>query len=294
MCTFCTEHHFGDEWYFNLENFLFNKVYPDPEERARIKKDRIAHMCHQEWHEAHPKYALDEDLVRKSSAHRASQVVTLEDANRILDLAEESIKRQDTMIATARCACAMMRRGKIEYRCIFFGVPTLWSAEIGFQRYPKEGLTEFGGAQWSELRKEIRKEQRAPITAAEAKELFQEWDKQGLVHTVVTRGLFPMIDGFCNCERPICIRMRQRDLFNTSYPLVKGTSVAEINLAQCTRCRNCMEYCPFGAIFISKYSNDAAIDPLKCFGCGLCRVKCKPNAIRMVPRKQIPVAASLM
>lgn len=294
MCTFCLDHGFGEKWYHNLESFLFKKIYPEPQEQEEKKKERLEDMAAVEWRERHPAYARNAGFQREFFSSHAGQVVTLEDTLKILDLAEEAVKREDTLMASARCLCALMVRGKVEYRCIFFGVPLVWAAEVGYARYPREGLTEFGGAQWSELRSQLRKGQKVPLTAAEAKDMFREWDKKGLVHSLVTRGLFPLIDGFCNCERPICMRLRQREILDYPQALVKGHFVADIDPLRCTRCRNCMEYCQFGSVYISKYSETVTIDPAKCFGCGLCRVKCQPNAISMVPRERVPVAARLM
>ena len=295
MCTFCTEHGFGEEWYFNLDSMIFNKTFREPEEQEKARKERLHNLSHIEWEERHPRYSQDAEFQRRFFSESISQVVTLEDSEKILDLAEEATKREDTIIATARCLCNLMVRGKVDYRCIFFGVPLSLAAEVGYARYPREGLTEFGGADWRDIRDQLRKGQKIPLSAAEGKELFREWDKQGLVHNVVTRGIFPLIEGFCNCERPTCMRIRQREVLGDYAPaLVKGTYVAQVDPEKCTLCRNCMEYCQFGAVYISKYSNMVHVDATKCFGCGLCRVRCKPEAITMVPRKKIPVSADLI
>lgn len=295
MCTHCMEHGFGDKWYLDLEHFLYKKIYPTPEDQAEAKKARLDHMSHIEWQERHPKYARNPDFQRDFFVKDAAQVVTIEDADRIIDLAAEATKREDTIIATARCLCSLMVRGKMDYRCVFFGVPITLAAEVGYARYPKEGLTEFGGAQWRDIRNDLRKGQKIKLEASEVKEMMHDWDKKGLVHTVVTRGDFPLIEGFCNCERPICMRIRQREETpNCENAFVKGNFVAQIDTKKCNGCRNCMEYCQFGAIYVSKYSDLITIDPQKCFGCGLCRARCKAEAIEMVPRVQIPVTAESM
>lgn len=45
---------------------------------------------------------------------------------------------------------------------------------------------------------------------------------------------------------------------------------------------DCVEVCPFGAIFINEY-NVAEVDVLKCTGCGLCVKVCPKKLIRLVP-----------
>ncbi len=45
---------------------------------------------------------------------------------------------------------------------------------------------------------------------------------------------------------------------------------------------DCVEVCPFDAIFINQYGV-AEVDPLKCTGCGLCVKACPKNIIKLVP-----------
>ena len=292
MCTFCHEHGRGDKWYYNLENFLFKKVFPTPEEQEIVKKRRIEEMAEIEWRERHPnvvkdtKYQLD-----RSKTYRA-QVLTLDEVFKVLSVAEEAVKREDSFIMAGRCACALQSKAKFEYRCIFFGAPILWSASVGYGRYPQTGLTEFGGADWRELKREVRKGLKAPLKIEEAKELFIEWDKKGLVHDVVCRGLFPLIDGFCNCERPICGRMRNRETHQAIDQLRKGHFVARVNPEKCTSCGTCMDRCQFGAIYVSKWSEATSIESLKCFGCGLCATGCPNDAIQMVERDHVPIVVN--
>ncbi len=45
---------------------------------------------------------------------------------------------------------------------------------------------------------------------------------------------------------------------------------------------DCVEVCPFDAIYINKYGV-AEVDPMKCTGCGLCLKACPKNIIKLVP-----------
>lgn len=45
---------------------------------------------------------------------------------------------------------------------------------------------------------------------------------------------------------------------------------------------DCIEVCPFGAIYINKYGI-AEVDSLKCTGCGLCVKACPQKIIKLVP-----------
>ena len=257
---------------------------------ARQERQKDVMML--EWHYADKEYARNPQHISQR-LHGGSQVVTIEETRQIMQLAEEAVRREDTMIALARCGCALIHRGKTDWRCIFFGFPVAAAAEVGYGRYPRQGLTEFGGAQWRELRNEIRREQKVPLSAREAEDLFQEWDSKGLVHIVVTRTSGHLIEGFCNCETPYCNRLRWRAAYGLDDLALKGHFVARINPTACNDCRVCVDRCQFGAIHSSLWSAHTSIDSTKCFGCGLCRAACKKQAITLVPRENIPVASNL-
>jgi heterodisulfide reductase subunit A-like polyferredoxin len=61
----------------------------------------------------------------------------------------------------------------------------------------------------------------------------------------------------------------------------------------CEGCRRCMKVCQFGAIGFSAATRKTAIDPRRCYGCGICRAVCKTNAITLRDRRQSPLAARL-
>jgi MinD superfamily P-loop ATPase len=51
--------------------------------------------------------------------------------------------------------------------------------------------------------------------------------------------------------------------------------------------------CQFGAIGFSVDRRKAFIDPLRCHGCGVCRIGCEPGAIGLTPRSDHPIAHRL-
>jgi MinD superfamily P-loop ATPase len=54
-----------------------------------------------------------------------------------------------------------------------------------------------------------------------------------------------------------------------------------------------MRVCQFGAIGYSAANKKTFIDPLRCYGCGICRASCTKEAIQLHDRVSVPVAANL-
>jgi MinD superfamily P-loop ATPase len=59
----------------------------------------------------------------------------------------------------------------------------------------------------------------------------------------------------------------------------KGSKLATINEAKCTKCGLCREKCNFNAI-----TENLQIDPISCEGCGVCGFVCPANAITLTER----------
>jgi MinD superfamily P-loop ATPase len=59
----------------------------------------------------------------------------------------------------------------------------------------------------------------------------------------------------------------------------RGSKLAIINDAKCTECGLCREKCRFDAI-----TEDIKVDPIACEGCGVCTVVCPVNAITLTER----------
>lgn len=294
MCKLCEEHHgeHDEKWYLNFENYLFDKLFPSTEEQEQRKKTMLNTFVNFESLVCGEDYARNPDFLRKRhTSNWGMQVVTGEEALQILELAEEAMKREDSIVVVGHCPCMLSFRGVRDYRCIGFGMPVTMAMEAGYAKLPKEGLTEFGGAEWRELRVQLRKGAKVPLKIEEAKQLLPEWEKRGLYHAVGARGTFPLIDSICHCERPYCMLWRNRDIYGVNEAILKGHYVARIDQEQCTSCGACQQRCQFGAIYSS--ADITNVDPTRCFGCGLCRVGCKHEAIKMIPRQSVPAAREL-
>ena len=73
---------------------------------------------------------------------------------------------------------------------------------------------------------------------------------------------------------------------------IRGSNVA-VDWDLCTGCKACLKQCQFGAQFYSSTLSKVHIDPLRCFGCGVCRAVCPHDAIALIPREEHPEAAEL-
>ncbi len=81
----------------------------------------------------------------------------------------------------------------------------------------------------------------------------------------------------CDVEEPNDL-LFFRNTTVESHDLV-NQPVPEIDVAKCTFCRKCEEYCEFNAISIIPSVNYADVDPNLCHSCGACLHACKFDAI---------------
>ncbi|MBI2305574.1 MAG: 4Fe-4S binding protein [Chloroflexi bacterium] len=294
MCHLCTEHGRNEKWYLNFENFLFDKIFATPEAQETAKEKMIATFAETEWRYTDTQYVRNPDYLN-ARAHSGfgAQIATYEEAMQILELANEATRREDSMMVVGHCPCTLVYRGTRDYVCIGFGMPVSMSMKIGYGRLPKEGLTEFGGAEWRELRRQLRRDAKVPLKLEEARTLLKEWERKGLWHLVMGRGRLPLIEAICNCERPYCTYWRYRDVYGIKDYCLKSHYLARIDPEHCTNCGACVEQCQFGAVHTSLIADLTSIDPTKCFGCGICRAVCRRDAISMVSRESVPAARNL-
>ena len=295
MCHWCTEHAGRDErWYTTYENFLFDKIFPTPEEQEEVKRKIVATFIETEWRYSQPQYIRNKEyLVSRTQMGFGSQMITKEEMKRILDLAFEATEREDSLVVVGHCPCRLVYDGVRDYCCIGFGVPVTMSMEVAYGRLPREGLTEFGGAEWRELRRELRKGAKVPLKREEVAELIDDWERRGLWHLIMSRGRAPLIEAICNCERRYCTYWRNREQTGVKEYALKGHYISRIDPLKCIQCGACVEMCQFGAISNSRIAYTVDIDVTKCFGCGLCRAVCLHDAISLVPREEIPAASNL-
>lgn len=135
------------------------------------------------------------------------------------------------------------------------------------------------------------------LTVEEALRLTDKAEEEGQVHTWINSSF--MHNRFmCNCCDDCCIVWAPLTQHGVSVGkrLAKSRFQSEVNSTKCAGdCPDCVDRCLFNAIEIKMVPGfskpRAVIDPEKCWGCGLCVLKCQPGALSMKlvrPLEHIP------
>ncbi|MEM2133568.1 MAG: hypothetical protein QW261_09540 [Candidatus Jordarchaeaceae archaeon] len=278
MCDFCTKHGTGKYWYQWASRYARQMYHRRRTDRkvsgaggtaqleaqmglAAIEAIQAKNLNPEKFPEL---VAKVNQLARVTNS---GQVITLEDAKTMIDLASP--------IAFIACDCRRQLHGYIErdlskMTCLGLGV--------GMFRWEREPSRYVAGVHF--------------VSDKEAKKWLETWDKKGMVHSLMTFGLrdgAPYIGGLCNCTYPDCISIRWRRDYGIEQ-LIKGERVAVITHPEkCNGCFQCVSRCQFGAITANIRSEKPYIDLTKCFGCGLCATGCKRQVIELVDRRNFEV-----
>jgi len=288
MCEFCTEHGEGQKWYLQMKNYAEELLHED---LSSAQKEAANAETRLEWNlrffenfvipaiggvpatrgymtgapaDTPPQapQMTEEQIVAEWKVVHFGQVLPIEDAEQVLDLVS-SITRMP-------CGCRFISIGKTDKRyCIGLGIDN-WGV-LG--KYPD-------AASSLEV---LDKEQ--------ARSILEEYDKEGLVHTVWT-GVAPYTMGLCNCDRD-CMAYKGYIEEGGPASFFRGEYVCQVDWDLCTGCKSCMAQCQFGAQFYSSALEKVYVDPQRCFGCGLCRAACPQEAIELIAREEHPEAAGL-
>ena len=196
---------------------------------------------------------------------QGSQIVALEDADKVLELSSP--------IGLIACICrkgirAIDERNEHEYTCMGMGVGML-----KWERWPERYK---GGV--------------AFVNIDEAKEWNHEMDRRGFVHILMLFGA-PFIGGFCQCDYPDCGALRNAVDFGLGS--IKGHHVAMVDYDKCNGCGICAQRCQWGALKFEVTTEKANVDIFKCYGCGLCQTGCPRGAIKLEPRVNVPAVAEV-
>lgn len=288
MCQFCIEHGEGKKWYLQMKNYsdilLHEELSSEQKEISGVKtraewrnlvfedfvKPAIGDLSvpqvdiaeEQEKAEV-PEIQLNEDeIVARRMLVRFGQVLPIEDIEKIIDMVDS--------ITRLPCGCRYITTGKTDKRyCFGIGVDT--AGILG--QYPD------AASSLEVLEKD------------DAKSLFQKYDEEGLIHSIWT-DITPYVAGLCNCDRD-CLNYDEY-IVKGGYPwFFRAEYICEVDWDLCTGCKECMKQCQFGDMFYSSTLSKVFIDPTRCFGCGVCRIACPENAIKLIPRSRNPEASNL-
>jgi len=124
------------------------------------------------------------------------------------------------------------------------------------------------------------------VTLAEVLAILDEADSRFLVARPWRSDDRSTTIGICFCCDDCCGYFRDPD-----ERCDKGELLAVTDLTACTHCGACVDVCYFGARAMS--GDRLAVDPERCYGCGLCAGVCPESCIRMVPLQPNPMQALL-
>lgn len=280
MCEFCHKHGEGKKWYLQAKNY--SEDFLNDIKRRKFVGDFLSHpeklnqsLVQVGGIQRLPSFVgavLTPFLANRQKRVHFGQVVPIEDIEQIFSFVNSIVR--------VACICRKAKLGSEQRYC------------YGISMAPQEG-------KFAQIVREIDADYLTgpdtmgleQLTKEEALASFRQHEKEGLCHTVWTFHT-PFIGGICNCDRSDCLAMRLT--VTHGFPVMfRAEYVAEPNPELCNGCRQCMRVCQFGAISYSAASEKIAIDPLRCYGCGICRANCTKNAILLQERSTIPVASSL-
>ncbi len=280
MCEFCHKHGEGKKWYLRAENYSEDLL--SDLKRRRFISDFFSHAKYQpegrkdlaRWR-ALPglvRSILLPHMVGRQKKVHFGQVLPIEDVERIFAFVSSVVRLP--------CICRHINLGTEQRFC--YGISLAPQEGAMFKIIKETDMDYLTGPDTSGLEE---------LTKEEALENFRQYEKEGLCHTVWTF-VTPFIGGICNCDRSDCGAMQAT--VTSGFPVMfRSEYVAGVNPELCNGCRQCMRACQFGAIGYSAANKKVIMDPLRCYGCGICRASCTKDAIQLHDRASVPAAANL-
>lgn len=183
----------------------------------------------------------------------------------------EAVAQKAAIIAVVRCVCRTVMKG-----C----------------GHPLDVCFVFdAGAEFALRRGTGRK-----IGIDEAHSIFDRSAQEGLVPQAMNRA---KVAHLCFCCADCCIFFEPYAKFG--YRLIAPSRYqAVVDEGLCNGCQECVERCQFDAIDMRQTASSrilkAFVAPEKCYGCGVCAIKCSPVAMRLKvvrPALHIPQTNSL-
>jgi len=284
MCEFCTKHGEGKKWYLQMKNYsdeLLHQQLSPTQKELTMAGTRLEWMTHFFEHSVVPAITgvskkaegpeptqaaevqrREDEIVKAQKVKSFGQVLPIEDVQEVIDIVD-SITRMP-------CGCRFATTGKTDKRYCF---------GLGVDKWGVLGKFPDAASSLEVLENE------------EAKSIFRQYDDEGLIHTVWTAAT-PYVFIMCNCDRD-CREYKGYIEERGAPTFFRAEYVSQIDWELCTGCKACMSQCQFGAQFYSSALSKVYIDPIRCFGCGVCRAVCPHDAIELIPRQEHPEAANV-
>ena len=280
MCEFCHKHGEGQKWYLRAENYSDDllsdlkrrKFIADFFSGAEEHRQRRTDVRRQQPMPWFVRSVLRPYIVSRQKKVHFGQVLPIEDVEKVFGFVGNIVRLP--------CYCRYINLGTEQRFC--YGISMAPQEGEMFKIIKEIDMAYLTGPDTSGLEE---------LTKEEALENFRQYEKEGLCHTVWTF-VAPFIGGICNCDRSDCGSM-QATVTEGIPSMFRAEYVAEVNPELCNGCRQCMRVCQFGAIGYSAAKKKIFIDPLRCYGCGICRASCTKDAIQLHDRASVPVAANL-
>ena len=280
MCEFCHKHGEGKKWYLKAENYSEDllsdlkrrKFIADFFSSAEYRPDASARLERLRTMPGFVKRVLLPHMIRRQKKVHYGQVLPIEDVERIFGFVNSVVRLP--------CICRYVNLGTEQRFC--YGISMVPQEGEMFRIIEEIDRDYLTGPDTSGLEE---------MTKEEALENFRQYEKEGLCHSVWTF-VAPFIGGICNCDRSDCGAMQAT--VTSGFPVMfRAEYVAELDPDLCNGCRQCMRVCQFGAIGYSAANRKIFIDPLRCYGCGICRASCTKDAIQLHDRASVPAAAGV-
>ncbi|MHC4539822.1 MAG: ATP-binding protein [Planctomycetota bacterium] len=275
MCEFCTQHGEGRKWYLQMKNYSKDLLH---EELSASQREAAGVPNRYEWANSFwqnfvmpaitgvpsvpPDKLFASMTVEGRQVEHFGQVLPIEDIERVIDMVDS--------ITRIPCGCRFLTTGKTDKRYCF---------GLGLDKWGILGKFPEAASSLEVLDKE------------EAKRIFRQYDKEGLMHSIWT-GVTPYVVGLRNCDRD-CGAYKKYIEMRGAPTFFRAEYLCRIDPDLCTGCKSCIRQCQFGAEFYSSALGKVYIDPIRCFGCGVCRAVCPKDAICLVPRHESPEAADI-
>ncbi len=278
MCRNCDMLTDGETWYKDPRQYS-NRMYKLREPESRPQESQASGGAQQgrgglpQAIEAKARGDIAEhdsiiaNMNQRTATRPGSQVIPLFDSMEVADMG--------VPMGVMMCICRKQTRAceecsLSEYTCMGLG-----TGMYKYERWPERYS---GGVEF--------------LTPKQAKEWMEYWDRKGMMHALMQEG-GDFIGGFCNCDYPDCLLIRNRVDYGLTSQLIKGEYVFFVDYDKCNGCGDCLGRCHFNALKWEATTEKPSIDQFSCFGCGLCQTACPRQAIYYLDRKKLPGLASV-